>query len=297
MDNTYRDPAGGRPRHPQAPSAPAGRRDGDTCAVPSRRTVLVSGLGGLAALAGCDSTRDSAQHSPSAVVAETHSFTSRARGGVPTTWSLLRPAHAVDDLPVVIALHGLHQDHGYPQAIGAGSALAAAGTPFALVAPDGGTSYWHPHDGEDAGAMVLDELLPRLSQHGLLTERIGLIGWSMGGYGVLRLAGMLGPARVAGVVAVSPALWTDPASASRSGFDGADEYRRYTVMGDQAKLDEIAVRVDCGRTDPFAEAVRTDRQGFARTPAGGFSFGNHDRGYWRRVLPAELAFLGGTLAG
>ena len=118
----------------------------------------------------------------------------------------------------------------------------------------------------------------------------------MGGYAALRLAGLLGPSRVAAVVAVSPALWTDPAAASRSGFADAAEYRRYSVMHDQGRLDGIRVRIDCGLADPFAEAVRVYRRGFRREPAGGFSFGSHDRGYWRRVLPEELAFLGSSLA-
>jgi S-formylglutathione hydrolase FrmB len=256
----------------------------------SRRTVLAAGAG--LAVSGCAQASGLVH----GVSVETHSFVSAARGGRTTRWTLMRPRGAGGTLPVAIALHGLGGDHGYVGKIGGAAALAAAGTPFALVAPDGGTSYWHPHHGEDAGAMVTDELLPRLAGHGLRTDRIALIGWSMGGYGVLRLAGLLGPSRVAGVAAVSPALWTDPASASRSGFDDAADYRRYSVTHDQRKLDGIRLRIDCGRSDPFAEAVRTYRAGFAHRPAGGFSFGSHDRGYWRRVLPDELAFLGGTLA-
>ncbi|MDH2415900.1 alpha/beta fold hydrolase [Nocardioides sp. CER19] len=256
----------------------------------SRRTVLVAAAG--LATGGCARASGVAH----GVSVETHEFVSAARGGRTTRWTLMRPRGAGGTLPVVVALHGLGGDHGYVPAIGGAAALAAAGTPFALVAPDGGTSYWHPHDGEDAGAMVTDELLPRLADHDLRSDRIALIGWSMGGYGALRLAGLLGPSRVAGVAAVSPALWTDPASASHSGFDDAADYRRYSVMGDQRKLDGIPVRVDCGRSDPFADAVRSYRSGFAHRPGGGFSFGSHDRGYWRRVLPAELTFLGGTLA-
>lgn len=149
--------------------------------------------------------------------------------------------------------------------------------------------------------MVVDELLPRLADAGLRTDRIGLLGWSMGGYGVLRLAGLLGPSRVAAVAAASPALWTDPTGASRSGFDDADEYERYSVMHDQRRLDGIRLRIDCGRADPFADAVRVYRARFRQALpsahlAGGFGFGNHDRGYWRRTLPEELAFLGSTLA-
>jgi S-formylglutathione hydrolase FrmB len=281
MDNTYPDPTARRGASPQGPHGPA------------RRTFLAGGLGALLLpLAGCGSHSDGDED----VVSETRSFTSRARGGVRTSWTLMRPADATGDLPVVVALHGLHQNHTAPAALGAASALAGVSTPLALVAPDGGTTYWHPHDGEDAGAMVTDELLPRLPALGLRTERIGLIGWSMGGYGALRIAGLLGSSRVAGVAGVSPALWTDPATASRSGFDDASEYRRYSVMGAQSRLDGIRVRVDCGLSDPFADAVRVYRDGFAHRPSGGFTFGSHDRGYWRRVLPRQLDFLGSTLA-
>ena len=71
--------------------------------------------------------------------------------------------------------------------------------------------------------MVVDEFLPMLAERGLLAgpgDRIGLLGWSMGGYGALRLAALLGADRVAAVAAVSPAMWSDPDDASRSGFRG-----------------------------------------------------------------------------
>ena len=65
--------------------------------------------------------------------------------------------------------------------------LARAGyPPFAVVAVDGGNSWWHRRvTGEDSGAMVLTELLPMLPTKGLDTSRVGFIGWSMGGYGSL----------------------------------------------------------------------------------------------------------------
>ncbi|EUA69064.1 putative esterase [Mycobacterium xenopi 4042] len=40
------------------------------------------------------------------------------------------------------------------------------------------------------------------------TSRVAFLGWSMGGYGALLLGARLGPARTAGICAVSPALWT-----------------------------------------------------------------------------------------
>lgn len=299
MDHTYPEPAGRRRGSPQVGVA----------AVASRRTALkavglaaVSGAAGVA-LAGCGSSEED-RETARWVTTRTWSFRSRARGGTRTTCTLVWPGGpSTDDAvspPVVVALHGLGQDHRILAQLGAPRLLAAhlraGGAPFALVAPDGGTSYWHPHDGQDAGAMVVDELLPQLPQHAVGIERIGLMGWSMGGYGALRLADLLGPSRVAAVAAVSPALWTDPAGASRSGFDDAAEYERYSVMGDQARLRHIAVRVDCGLSDPFAAAVRAYRSGFTRPPGGGFSAGGHDRAYWRRTLPGQLHFLGSRLA-
>jgi enterochelin esterase-like enzyme len=185
------------------------------------------------------------------------------------------------------------------------AAVAAGVAPFAIAAADGGTSYWHPRpDGEDAGAMVVDELLPLLADEGLRAapdDRIGLIGWSMGGYGALRLAGVLGPNRVAGVVASSPAIWSDAGDASRSGFADEAEYERFTVVGHQQDLAGIAVRVDCGTGDPFYRDVQDYVAGFADGAHGAevtstFEPGAHDPAYWRRMLPDQLAFLGAALA-
>jgi pimeloyl-ACP methyl ester carboxylesterase len=130
------------------------------------------------------------------------------------------------------------------------------------------------------------------------SDRIGLLGWSMGGYGALRLAGLLGPDRVSAVVAVAPALWSDPDDASSSGFDDVAEYERYSVLGRQEDLDGIPVRVDCGTGDPFYRAVQEYVEGFdgASEVVSSFEPGAHEEGFWRRMLPAELRFLGAHVA-
>ena len=239
---------------------------------------------------------------------DTGAFVSDARGGVRTGWCLIHPPGRHRDLPVVLALHGLGEDHAtlLGPDVGLDRFLAAAVAdgvpPFAIAAADGGTSYWHPRpDGEDASAMLVDELLTRLEGRGVATGHLGLLGWSMGGYGALRLGGRLGPdgvIGVSGVVASSPAIWTDPADASRSGFADAAEYERNTVVGHQAALDGISVRVDCGTGDPFYRDVQDYVSGFPdhdvrRAPlVSTFEPGGHDPAYWRRMLPDQLAFLG-----
>jgi S-formylglutathione hydrolase FrmB len=142
--------------------------------------------------------------------------------------------------------------------------------------------------------MVTDELLPMLQQRGFDTTRIGLLGWSMGGYGVLRLAGLRGRDATAAVVATSPALWSDPDDASTTGFADAEEYEKYSVFHDQDQLAGIPVRIDIGTGDPFYRDVQDYVAGFPDDAdvTSTFEPGGHTPGYWRRMLPAQLDFLG-----
>ncbi len=237
------------------------------------------------------------------------SFVSPARRGIQVEWSLIRPPDAIAGphtvLPVVLALHG----HGGSTAALLGDrwdlpgalALAAGNgvAPFAVATVSGGTGFWHPRpDGEDAGAMVTDEFLPLLESRAddlkIDPGRLGLLGWSMGGYGVLRLAPILGRRRVRAVCASSPGLYTDPALAHPDGFADPAEYVRYSVMEDQADLDGIPLRIDVGIDDPFAPAVRAYVDGFPdhADVTATFGPGGHEIAYSQRVLPDELAFLG-----
>ena len=233
------------------------------------------------------------------------SFVSAARGGVRTGWSIAYPPGASADLRVLVVLHGLGNDHhsamsphlGLDRFLAAG--VRAGLRPFAIASVDGGTTYWHRRpDGEDAGAMVLEEFVPLLRGRGLDTRRIGLLGWSMGGYGALRLGALLGSNACACVLAESPALWTDGESASTSGFRDAEEYAEFTVLGHQEQLDGIPVRIDCGTGDPFYRATQEYVDGFPRDhpPAARFQPGAHDMAYWRRMAPAQLRFVGRHLA-
>ncbi len=229
------------------------------------------------------------------------SFASQHRLGAQTGWSVIYPGSEVERLPVMVCLHGLGGDHSTAVSeLGMDRflpAAVAAGVPrFAVATVDGGTTYWHPRPtGEDAGAMVLDELLPRLDEQGLHTDRLAFQGWSMGGYGALRLAGILGASRVRAAAVLSAALWTDPADASRSGFADSAEYQRYSVLGRQAQLRGVGVRVDCGTDDPFFSADKAYVAGFDRPVASTFQPGAHDPSYWTRMLPAQLAFVGRAL--
>jgi S-formylglutathione hydrolase FrmB len=223
------------------------------------------------------------------------SFVSAARGGVATNWAIARPPCQTAPLRTVIALHGKDQNAAVAMTFGVEQGLAqavAAGLPpFAVVAVDGGNSYWHKRaSGEDSGAMVLNELIPMLASQGLDTSRVGFLGWSMGGYGALLLGARLGPARTAAICAVSPAMWTSPDAPAPGNFDGADDYAANSVWG-LPQLGEIPIRIDCGDSDPFYSATEQFIAQLPSPPSGGFSPGGHDFAFWSSQLPAEIAWM------
>src|SRR5947209_12849741 len=166
----------------------------------------------------------------------TGSFVSAARGGVSTNWAIARPPGQTKALRPVIALHGKGSDASTVMAGGVEQGLAQAVNaglpPFAVVAVDGGGGYWHKRSsGEDAGAMVLDELIPMLGSQDLDTSRVAFLGWSMGGYGALLLGGRLGAGRTAAICAVSPALWLSSGAAAPGAFDGPDDFAANSAFG------------------------------------------------------------------
>ena len=151
--------------------------------------------------------------------------------------------------------------------------------------------YWRSRRSViDTGRMVSEDLLPLLRSKGLATDRIGLIGWSMGGYGALLMAARLGPTRVAGVVAASAALWQSPADSAPGAFDDREDFVRNDVFAARGKLRGVPVRLDCGRDDPFVVANRA----FVRELPGAtvtFDAGAHTEEYWTAHAGAQMSWL------
>ena len=206
---------------------------------------------------------------------------------------------------MVLALHGrggrawdtfgwMHADDALHDHVSGG------GRPFAIVAVDGGDhGYWHPRsDGTDSLRMITDELLPRAADLGIDTRRIATIGWSMGGFGALMLAresaqGRLrGGTTVVAAVANGAALWPRSELTAAGAFDSPEDFARWGDLVTDPGVDgKVALRVDCGESDPFAPSVRRYRAAVTPTPAGAMSPGGHDGEFWRPLLPTQLAFV------
>ena len=216
-------------------------------------------------------------------------------------WAVAYPPGASDGirLPVLLVLHGRGGDHS--NAFGAGlgldrflaDAVTRGGPAFAIASADGGDTYWHRRtSGEDAGAMVTDEFVRLLGGLSLDVARVGFLGWSMGGYGSMLLASRLGPSHVAAVAAESPEIWESANQTAPGAFDGPADYEAHTVLRRHAQLARIPLRIDCGTGDPFYRATKAFIAILSPRPAGGFRPGGQDLGYWRRMAPAQLAFVG-----
>jgi hypothetical protein len=145
-------------------------------------------------------------------------------------------------LPVVVVCHGAtgrptdYQAFGLPQFLTA--AVDAGAEPFVLAGADGDAVAWQPQpDGDDPQAMVLDEMPGWLDDRGFDAQRRALWGWSMGGYGILRMA-QVDPGWARAVAAFAPAISEGDA-----------------VFADAAELLGTPLGLWCGTDDSFFDAV------------------------------------------
>jgi enterochelin esterase-like enzyme len=280
---------------------------------PRRRTV-VKGAVGLAALGAIGAVFARTPTTRELIHVSQGRLESAYRKGIPSAWTIVWPPGvfpaqpvlpAGGRVPVVVALHGKGGSDSVLHDLGLDVALEAAVNagmpPFALAAIEGGDTYWHPRkDGTDTGRMVMEEFLPRLAETGLAagpTYRVALMGWSMGGYGALRIAEQLGPDRVRAVSVASPALWLRAGDSAPGAFDDAEDFRREDVFSRRAALKGIALQVDCGQSDPFVDATRAFVSGLPEPAQTSFGPGGHDATYWRSITAAQVSFLGKALAG
>lgn len=241
------------------------------------------------------------------VSVESGGFASSARKTT-VGWSLATPPNSpAKDLPVVLVLHGRGGDHTTAfKDLRLHDFLAAytasGGKPFALASVDGGdNTYWHPRrNGDDPLSMLTQEFLPLLKNRGLSTTRVGVLGWSMGGYGALLLAReshrkTMKGLDVVAAAAGSPALFGSFKSSAHGAFDDADDFAKYGDLSHHPDAGATPLHVSCGKDDAFTEATKRYRRNVTPTPGGGVGKGCHTDGYWRSLAAKQLAFLGARL--
>ena len=168
--------------------------------------------------------------------------------------------------------------------------LAASGHRMAVAAVDGGVaSYWHERaDGQDARRMVREEFLPLLAEQGLDADRPGLLGWSMGGLGVLMLGAELD--RDLPVLAVSPALWPSYDQVMTDlAFDDEEQYDECMAL---ARESLVAARGSTAA--PVTRSTATSAR-WSRTPRSSSTTSRAPttRRTGRAVLPGQLDLAGG----
>ena len=234
---------------------------------------------------------------------QTGSFFSRARNRDVGYTIAYPPGHGPGSrLPLVVALHGYLGNHASTMS-GTTPDRALAERPadralpaIALVTVDGGVGYWNPHPGDDPLGMLVDELVPMCRRLGLGLGRrgIGTLGISMGGYGALLLAEKR-PDLIAGVAAISPAVWTtygEAHDANSGAFASAAAFADNDVVTHAAALDRTPVRLASGIDDPFHAGVQALVAKLPPAAVVKITKGCHDGEFFASQQTASLQFLG-----
>ncbi len=242
---------------------------------------------------GCTSTPTASPSlAPTSALEVRHgTLTSRHWPNRPAPWVVAAPERPTG---LVIALHG-KGGSAADWFDGLGAADHAARTRLAVAAIDGGDRYWHARRaGDDTGAMVLRDFLPLLREQGLPTQRVGLTGLSMGGYGALLLGSHVGSAGCFGVATMSAALWTRSGDSAPGAFDDREDFVRHDAFARTTTLAEIPVALWCGVDDPF---IAGNQAFAARLPSAKATFdaGGHDAAYWASHVGPALDFLAAAL--
>lgn len=188
---------------------------------------------------------------------------------VPAPWG----AWMGDSGPTVLVLHGRGGSVTWWEELGLPRFLAASGFRYRLAVVNGGEDYWV-------------NLTPPVPFEAAL-------GVSMGGFGVLDIASRQA---LRAVAAISPALFPTWEDAARiNGFASREVWERHEPLRRASRIDS-PVGIWCGQEDPFVEPAE-EMALRSRAQVGSFDHGAHDAGYWRRVLPEALRFIGDRLVG
>lgn len=208
----------------------------------------------------------------------------------PVHWTYAPAPNGLAPIATIFSLHGMGgSDATTFDTLRIADFVANKNIPFAVASLSGGTSYWHQRkNGTNMQAVLRDEFVPMIEQKTHTSQRF-LFGWSMGGYGSL-LAAAQHPGMLAGVVAISPALWTDGSESAPGAFDNMQNFASHDVFKMGNTLQTTPIFIDCGKDDPFASATKQ----FAKVVPHAtvrFRDGNHNDAYFRSAVPDALEFI------
>jgi predicted peptidase len=296
----------------------------------TRRSVLTWGLGSVAVAVGaagtgvelveheilpghtlldrvdgaCDVSVPARSFGPVGPSFEETSF-SRARNRMVHYSISYPPGHGPgSELPLIVALHGSggnHHDALGGMTAAQGLALRTDGAllpPMAVLAPDGDSTYWHAHPGDDPMRMILDELLPLCRARGLRHHPVGAMGISMGGYGALLLAEKH-PEIFTAAAAISPAVWRsypEAHAANPGAYADATDFAANDVITHVRALDGTPVRVASGRDDPFRAGVLALTRVLPQHAVVDISKGCHTGSFFAEQQVPSLQFLAAHLS-
>ncbi len=181
-------------------------------------------------------------------------------------------------LPVVVVMHGASarasdfRDFGYGRFVTA--AVEDGAPPFVLAGTDDLPSGWLPEGDADPQRMLLEELPGWLSDRGHDGDRRGLLAWSRGSYGGLRLLEQH-PDAFRAAALFSPAV-----------IEGDDAFQGLPA------LRGLPVGVWCGTEDGFAPAVRALVDALPTEPeVATFAPGAHTQSFWNDHTLEALTWL------
>lgn len=257
------------------------------------------------ALGGCGSAPTlppDAGESPSPQIAR-GKLRSKAMGDTEQDWVVIYPPGADDGapLPVAVTMHGSQDDADtgldalhYPQALS--DALADGGQPFAVAMIDAGLTFYQRMNGQDGGALIVDEFLPLLADRGLDTDRLALSGWSMGGWGAFRLAANELRGRVSAIAALSTPCYTSFDDVPLQQVMTREQFETNNFVPRRQAFAEVPIWLACGTEDQFFAGNRTFADLLRRTtpdapPETSFGPGDHSLQYWAAEATDQFRFL------
>ncbi|AOS62429.1 alpha/beta hydrolase [Actinoalloteichus hymeniacidonis] len=294
----------------------------DSTPEPSRRRFLtvLAGLGGLGAVAlttksslthdiphqasgltGGMSLTELSRGSTSRAIIHQEQVWSAARGRTVGLVTLIPAGSHHGRLPVCVVLHGRtgHSEEvtAAPMPRTLDDTITRGGTPFAVMAVDGGDDYWHEHNkGDDPMGMLLREVPMWAAARGLGAPEAA-VGVSMGGFGALLYARRRReqgrPLRAVG--AIAPALilsWEE--MSKRNAFHDEADWASMDPLRNIPALGNVPVGIWCGTEDSFIEGARQfiDK---ANPEVATLGPGGHTRAFFDESVPPALAFVGSRL--